>query len=376
MNKFSKKIPGQFSIDDIAGPLAAKQKPQTSPSNNFTPAQNHTPQPSSSKKIKEMQQEIQSLASYIIDYAKVKRSDTYIKLDKQKPQTTVVDKGKAAILNWIEQNFLNAANINFDEDAAERSFKDENADSALTRKLHSTEFVQPQNLSYTLSQIGSPKRAGESIADGLWGDRTQNAVKTVYLFSKALTQAIQALEGEAQMPFKFDSVNQIPERLKAINNAAKEQPSKQEEYAGYVITYVQALKKIFKAFVSYAERSGLKSYIASGEDGQGPRTPLLTLDSKSNLDSKKYNQIVSEIDKDPKYKKPFYGNLSFKDLTNKISLQNYLFKNDESFNKLQTDSERDDYMISFLDKVQSIVPKMQAQRSPETEKAIPQMDIK
>lgn len=300
MNKFSEKTPGQFSIDDLAGPLAAKQK-ATSTQSPFADYQRPALNPqsgeiiSASAKIKEMQKEIQSFAQYLVMYASGHKNE--------KPNEAKLDKGKSAILDWIDENFLGAQNIQTSSDAQEFTSKEDEMEYA-AKQLRGTSFIEGKNLAQTLTQIGSPKNKSESITDGVWGPRTQNALKIIFMFGDALGNAIDALEGKSEVQFDPRATQYLKAIYEKFNTAEKPPAKDQEKLAGYAISFIQALKKYFQNFINYADRAGLKSYISSGVDGQGPRQPLFTITSggsESKINQQAFDKIKKDISTGKQY---------------------------------------------------------------------------
>jgi len=278
-----KRLSGNLPGLDDPSPKT-KLQPQTNQTQNQPQAS--VQRFSANPKIKEMQTKIQEFAQKLLSYA----SQQPI---VGKPADAKLDKGKEAILDWIDENFLSAVNLSNDAEAREFTAKEDDMESYMDKLKRSTDFIQSRNLAQTLNQIGSPK-SKESVAEGVWGPRTQNAIKIVAMFGDALSKAIDALEGSSEVSFDKRSVEYIKKIHEIFDSNAKDKltDAQKSKYADYIILCVKSLSKSFDSFIRYADKSGLKSYISSGVDGNGPRQPLFQITDKGPT-----SQIGSEIEK-------------------------------------------------------------------------------
>jgi hypothetical protein len=230
--------------------------------------------------IREMQKAIQEFAEASVKYRRSKdpKKDSRgrVVLEHGKPTYDVDPSDSRRDFNdFLAENFSANADIHGDEYSANES------DVTQQSKMP-TDIIQLNNVIDGLRRIGPGSK--ESMSDGVWDFRTNNAVRNVYAFASALVSASEALVmgGTLNNPDMFKR-NDLQALAKALPKEEDPVASKvsQEELSRDAQVITPLVKKLTRFFDFYSKKvmnhPAYKRYIESDPDKNPNAPPLFSV---------------------------------------------------------------------------------------------------
>lgn len=229
--------------------------------------------------IREMQKAIQDFADAAVKYRRSKnpKKDTKgrVVLEKGKPVYEIDPADDRRDFNdFLVENFSANADIHGDEYSP--NSEDVSKDSKLP-----TDIIQLNNVIDGLKRIGPGEK--ESMSDGVWDFRTNNAVKNIYAFAAALVAASEALivGGTANDPnmFKRADLQALGKAIPKEDNPASKLSQQDLSNSAKIITSL--VKKLTRFFDFYSKKimnhPAYKRYIESDPDRNPNAPPLFSV---------------------------------------------------------------------------------------------------
>lgn len=212
--------------------------------------------------IREMQKAIQNFANVAVKY------NTTTKEVNGKMVNVVNNDDKRRDFNdFLTEQFSASADIHGDEFSP--NAKDTSKDSKLP-----TDLIQMSNVISGLQRIVSGSK--EFMLDGVWGIRTNNAIRNIYALAAALVSANEALGGTApndSRVFKRSDLSKLKEAIPEEKDPVKEKVSQQElaNKAKILTPLIDKLSEFYQYYSDSIMRH--PAYISYITDN----TPLLTV---------------------------------------------------------------------------------------------------
>jgi len=258
------------------------------PTQTYSAKTNYHADPSTTA-VKEMQNAIQVFASTAINYH-IKRDPRINRPTPIQPPTTPQPSQDFRQFNdFITLHYLNSSPLRGNERAVTKG-----SDTAETKSpVYDDELIQMENVVDNIARIGG--RGRERFVDGIWGFRTQNALRNLYAFGDAIIRASEDFDAPDYVKniFTKDDATTMKGLIPTNYDLKKLSSSDKTSLATRLTIIINKLTRFYLGFVNSVTKN--PAYRRFTDDS----TPLWTqqpTQTKDAGDTSEYQDLMKNID--------------------------------------------------------------------------------